>query len=138
MQYVGLSGPMISLAPQWIRCIFYLILYPSYLVFVSGSHWLKHLLCVPMCVCVCVLSIPVTWICLTKLTSFHGHVKGFVYCSLVEVWKLYRYLLSLHCSWNIRPCLDPKFSPQISLCKKEILHHIKMSANEWSTKYRWN
>jgi hypothetical protein len=32
------------------------------------------------------------------------------------------------------PCLDPKFSPQIPLCKKEIPHHIKMSANAWSTK----
>jgi hypothetical protein len=28
--------------------------------------------------------------------------------------------------------------PQISLCKKKIPHHIKISANVWSTKYRWN
>jgi hypothetical protein len=27
---------------------------------------------------------------------------------------------------------------QISLCKKKIPHHIKMSANAWSTKCRWN
>jgi hypothetical protein len=29
-------------------------------------------------------------------------------------------------------------SPQISLCKKKISHHIKMSAHIWSTKCRWN
>jgi hypothetical protein len=28
--------------------------------------------------------------------------------------------------------------PQIVLCKKKILHHIKMSAHPWSTKCRWN
>jgi hypothetical protein len=36
------------------------------------------------------------------------------------------------------PCLVPKSNPQIPLCKKEIPHHIKMSANAWSTKCRWN
>jgi hypothetical protein len=28
--------------------------------------------------------------------------------------------------------------PQIPLCKKKILHHIKMPAHIWSTKCRWN
>jgi hypothetical protein len=28
--------------------------------------------------------------------------------------------------------------PQIVLCKKKILHHIKMPAYVWSSKYRWN
>jgi hypothetical protein len=32
------------------------------------------------------------------------------------------------------PCLVPPILPQISLCKKKILCHIKMSANAWSTK----
>jgi hypothetical protein len=32
------------------------------------------------------------------------------------------------------PCLVPPILPQISLCKKKILRHIKMSANAWSTK----
>jgi hypothetical protein len=29
-----------------------------------------------------------------------------------------------------------QFLPQIPLCKKEISHHIKMTANTWSTKCR--
>jgi hypothetical protein len=37
-----------------------------------------------------------------------------------------------------RPCLVPNLTTQIALCKKKILHHIKMSANAWSTKCRWN
>jgi hypothetical protein len=34
------------------------------------------------------------------------------------------------------PCLVLKFNSKIALCKKEIPHHIKMSANTWSTKCR--
>jgi hypothetical protein len=37
-----------------------------------------------------------------------------------------------------RPGSDSRILHQIPLCKKEILHHIKMSVNAWSTKYRWN
>jgi hypothetical protein len=37
-----------------------------------------------------------------------------------------------------RPCLVTKSNPQIPLYKKKIPHHIKMSANTWSTKCRWN
>jgi hypothetical protein len=36
-----------------------------------------------------------------------------------------------------RPCLVSNSSPN-STIKKEIPHHIKMSANAWSTKCRWN
>jgi hypothetical protein len=32
------------------------------------------------------------------------------------------------------PCLVPSILPQISLCKKKISCHIKISANAWSTK----
>jgi hypothetical protein len=35
----------------------------------------------------------------------------------------------------LRPCLVPSIFSQISLCKKKISYHIKMSANAWSTKY---
>jgi hypothetical protein len=35
-----------------------------------------------------------------------------------------------------RPYLVPNSTTQIPLCKKEISHHIKMSANAWSSKYR--
>jgi hypothetical protein len=43
------------------------------------------------------------------------------------------------CCWiEFLPLFSSQFHPQILLCKKKILHHIKMSANAWSTKYRWN
>jgi hypothetical protein len=38
---------------------------------------------------------------------------------------------------SLRPCRCQIFS-QILLCKKKILHHIKMSAHAWSTTCRWN
>jgi hypothetical protein len=37
---------------------------------------------------------------------------------------------------SLRPCLDTQIHPQILLCKKKILYHIKMSAHIWSTKCR--
>jgi hypothetical protein len=40
-----------------------------------------------------------------------------------------------HCMHSPTPPLFSSLnSPQISLCKKKISHHIKMSANTWSTK----
>jgi hypothetical protein len=38
--------------------------------------------------------------------------------------------------WVCTCPLVPNSTTQISLCKKEIPHHIKMSANAWSTKCR--
>jgi hypothetical protein len=42
----------------------------------------------------------------------------------------------LHAQKQVCPCLVPDLGTQIPLCKKEIPHHIKISANVWSTKYR--
>jgi hypothetical protein len=39
---------------------------------------------------------------------------------------------------GLSPCLVPPILLQISLCKKKIPCHIKMSANAWSTKCWWN
>jgi hypothetical protein len=35
-----------------------------------------------------------------------------------------------------KPLFNFQFHPQILLCKKKIPHHIKISANAWSTKCR--
>jgi hypothetical protein len=37
---------------------------------------------------------------------------------------------------QFRPCLDSRIYPKILLCKKKILHQIKMPAHIWSTKCR--
>jgi len=36
------------------------------------------------------------------------------------------------------PCLIPIKHLKNTLCKKKVLHHIKLAVYVWSTKYRWN
>jgi hypothetical protein len=68
----------------------------------------------------------------TTLVSAENHVQYFlrstVYYSIIRSGILLAN----------GPCLDSKIHPQISLCKKKIPHHIKMSAHIWSIKCRWN
>jgi hypothetical protein len=56
-------------------------------------------------------------------------------------WGLMRacqlFLLTVY-STSTRPLFSYLDSPQISLCKKKIPCHIKISANAWSTKCWWN
>ena len=70
------------LALQWIRCIFDIHLYQSYLVLSVVAIYWNIVLCVPMCV-FCSITVTWNWNCWTKLASFHGHVKGSASCSHV-------------------------------------------------------
>jgi hypothetical protein len=62
---------------------------------------------------------------------------------IVTGWVEYAKLTLKSCMHaRMQKIIEPLFSslnsPQISLCKKKILCHIKMSANTWSTKCWWN
>jgi hypothetical protein len=76
------------------------------------------------------------------LFCMHSWQTGFAWpprrMILSEVKMFIRWSLLLQTAKQPRPCLHTQIHPQILLCKKEIPHHIKISANAWSTKCRWN
>jgi hypothetical protein len=59
-----------------------------------------------------------------------------MYIVLVILLVFLAFLLKLSYPKETKPFLVPDLGAKFALCKKEIPHHIKMSANAWSTKYR--
>jgi hypothetical protein len=69
------------------------------------------------------------------LWQLEGTAGLWACASLLEYWALPHRVRIDRLIWGL---FRYQIFPQISLCKKKIPHHIKISAHAWSTKYRWN